>query len=115
MRQCHWSRAKLYGRHSGLVGSSFGWGMVKFVTKNWRLCARAHRSGDTHSYPTTARTSSRVMRDDVFGARRDRLRVEAFALPSRQGYQAPSFREGRLKSGAFLLSKLARPPTDDHT
>jgi hypothetical protein len=24
MRQCHWSRAKMYGRHSELFGSSFG-------------------------------------------------------------------------------------------
>jgi hypothetical protein len=24
MRQCHWSQAKMYGRHSGFFGSSFG-------------------------------------------------------------------------------------------
>jgi hypothetical protein len=29
MRQCHWSRAKMYGRHSGLFGSSLGWGIFK--------------------------------------------------------------------------------------
>src|SRR6516162_6576814 len=29
MRQCHWSRAKMYGRHSGLFGSSLGLGIFK--------------------------------------------------------------------------------------
>jgi hypothetical protein len=29
MRQSHWSRAKMYGRHSGLFGSSFGWCIFK--------------------------------------------------------------------------------------
>src|SRR6266550_2207325 len=28
MRQCHWSRAKMYGRHSELFGSSLGSGIV---------------------------------------------------------------------------------------
>jgi hypothetical protein len=28
MRQCHWSRAKMYGRHSGLFGSSLGSGIL---------------------------------------------------------------------------------------
>src|SRR6516225_10375724 len=28
MRQCHWSRAKMYGRHSKLFGSSFGSGIL---------------------------------------------------------------------------------------
>src|SRR5207244_13394205 len=28
MRQCHWSRAKMYGRHSELFGSSLGSGIL---------------------------------------------------------------------------------------
>src|SRR5256885_8388247 len=28
MRQCHWSRAKMYGRHSVLFGSSLGSGIL---------------------------------------------------------------------------------------
>src|SRR6516164_7498959 len=28
MRQCHWSRAKMYGRHSELFGSSCGSGIL---------------------------------------------------------------------------------------
>src|SRR5262245_57606076 len=28
MRQCHWSRAKMYGRHSELFGSSLGLGIL---------------------------------------------------------------------------------------
>ena len=34
MRQCHWSRAKMYGRHSGLFGSSLGLGIFKSCKKN---------------------------------------------------------------------------------
>ena len=34
MRQCHWSRAKMYGRHSGLFGSSLGLGIFKSCNKN---------------------------------------------------------------------------------
>src|SRR5437868_4683560 len=30
MRQCHWSRAKMYGRHSELFGSSLGSGILIF-------------------------------------------------------------------------------------
>src|SRR5262249_9377416 len=40
MRQCHWSRAKMYGRHSGLFGSSLGLGIFKSCKKN-----RNHHSG----------------------------------------------------------------------
>src|SRR5262245_32888915 len=31
MRQCHWSCAKMYGRHSGLFGSSLGLGIFKIL------------------------------------------------------------------------------------
>src|SRR4029077_19472249 len=34
MRQCHWSRAKMYGRHSGLFGSSLGLGIFKSCKMN---------------------------------------------------------------------------------
>src|SRR5215469_3706381 len=34
MRQCHWSRAKMYGCHSGLFGSSLGLGIFKSCKKN---------------------------------------------------------------------------------
>src|SRR5262249_37897448 len=34
MRQCHCSRAKMYGRHSGLFGSSLGLGIFKSCKKN---------------------------------------------------------------------------------
>jgi hypothetical protein len=38
MRQCHWSRAKMYGRHSGFFGSSFGGGIFKsYATHRARL------------------------------------------------------------------------------
>jgi hypothetical protein len=30
MRQCHWSRAKTYGRHSGLFGSPLGGGKITY-------------------------------------------------------------------------------------
>src|SRR5262245_58684263 len=40
MRQCHWSRAKMYGRHSGLFGSSLGLGIFKSCKKDRsRSCA----------------------------------------------------------------------------
>src|SRR5262245_53365938 len=40
MRQCHSSPAKMYGRHSGLFGSSLGMGIFKSCKKNWnRSCA----------------------------------------------------------------------------
>src|SRR5215831_7845915 len=40
MRQCHWSRAKMYGRHSMLFGSSLGLGIFKSCKKNrTRSCA----------------------------------------------------------------------------
>jgi len=47
MRQCHWSRAKMYGRHSGFFGSSFGWGIFK--------CYATHRARlrDRDPYPAT--------------------------------------------------------------
>src|ERR1700730_1153883 len=34
MRQCHWSRAEMYGRHSGLFGSSLGLGIFKSCKMN---------------------------------------------------------------------------------
>src|SRR5437764_14031488 len=47
MRQCHWSGAKMYGRHSGFFGSSVGWGMFKsYATHRARL-------RDRDPYPAT--------------------------------------------------------------
>src|SRR5205823_1797545 len=39
MRQCHWSRAKMYGRHSGFFGSSFGWGIMSALPPESGLIA----------------------------------------------------------------------------
>jgi hypothetical protein len=36
MRQCHWSRAKMYGRHSELFGSSLGSGIVLIIVPSCR-------------------------------------------------------------------------------
>src|ERR1700751_4766385 len=40
MRQCHWSRAKMYGRHSELFGSSLGLGIL--IISRWRALRRNH-------------------------------------------------------------------------
>jgi len=34
MPQCHWSRAKMYGRHSELFGSSLGSGILEPISKS---------------------------------------------------------------------------------
>jgi hypothetical protein len=44
MRQCHWSRTKMYGRHSELFGSSLGWGIFKFCKKSLSRYSRARGS-----------------------------------------------------------------------
>src|SRR5262249_25345845 len=44
MRQCHWSRAKMYGRHSELFGSSLGSGIFKQSTVGERFDAIITRS-----------------------------------------------------------------------
>src|SRR5205823_1029625 len=55
MRQCHWSRAKMYGRHSGLFGSSLGLGIFKSCKKN-RNRALAHEAAQqaTRTIPIVA-------------------------------------------------------------
>jgi hypothetical protein len=46
MRQCHWSRAKIYGRHSELFGSSFGSGIVSTIVPSLsRRKKKPRRSG----------------------------------------------------------------------
>src|SRR6266403_2173369 len=38
MRQCHWSRAKMYGRHSELFGSSLGSGILIISRRRGPQC-----------------------------------------------------------------------------
>src|SRR5260221_5378109 len=47
MRQCHWSRAKMYGRHSELFGSSLGSGIL--IISRRRALRRNHNPKSTIS------------------------------------------------------------------
>src|SRR5262245_9277179 len=47
MRQCHWSRAKMYGRHSELFGSSLGLDIL--IISRRRALRRNHNPKSTIS------------------------------------------------------------------
>src|SRR5215467_15945834 len=53
MRQCHWSRAKMYGRHSGLFGSSLGLGIFKSCATPHARRRKAIRSVSATRAPFT--------------------------------------------------------------
>src|SRR5262249_21735880 len=55
MRQCHWSRAKMYGRHSELFGLSLGSGI--FNDSRRRALRRNHNPKSTISVPRSAASS----------------------------------------------------------
>jgi hypothetical protein len=91
MRQCHWSRAKMYGRHAGLSGSSLGWGIFKSCKKslsrysrargspNWRLLIGAnwHRLIDVAQWnPSGMEHWMPLQRGEVQGYDFDRMTVE---------------------------------------
>jgi hypothetical protein len=58
IRQCHWSRAKMYGRHSELFGSSLGSGIL--IISRRRALRRNHnpKSKPLSSAGTCSMTSS---------------------------------------------------------
>src|SRR5262249_61566395 len=90
MRQCHSSPAKMYGRHSGLFGSSLGMGIFKSCKKNWNR-SWAHGASQRTDAPWQNRTrapqQSALRFNQLDGARR---RSDPFQAWSDEIVTAPS-------------------------
>jgi hypothetical protein len=83
IRQCHWSRAKVYGRHSGPFESSGG------IFKSCDCsCAHARRLARTYCYPTKAQTTNPFLPNAMGSALPPPHATLAYRRPSPCGLRA---------------------------
>ena len=105
MRQCHWSRAKMYGRHSGLFGSSLGLGIFKSCKKN-RNRSCAHGASQRTNAPCQNRTHAPLWQVNRARARSSRCACRSARTtahrPRRIGLHRSDPRDGRQRAGAQL-------------
>jgi hypothetical protein len=108
MRQCHWSRAKMYGRHSELFGSSLGSGILIPMPLGHGVHSRVSAcQGEPHAQSETARVchAARCGGWHPFEATKSRLRLTAgaCAVASPAQSREPSTHEvcGRVIRGYF--------------
>ena len=98
MRQCHWSRAKMYGRHSELFGSSLGSGIL-IISRRRALRANITRSRRYRSDNVQAKPAKQFDRATPSGGRDALARAAAWVAYER--HQAVLTR-GRCASRASL-------------
>src|SRR5262245_33088958 len=114
MRQCHWSRAKMYGRHSELFGSSLGSGILiinrgRVPCVTLRLCNEVHkplvspRPGSLRRKPELQLGHLRRRHSSVYAESRSRYFGRAILSP-----QTPTVGQGNAII-AFITDAMLCP------